>query len=102
MPLEVMSVGAGNFVNALRVVAVTKADSSPVRRLIEGAEKAGRLVDATSGRRTRSVIVTDSNHVILSNLNPQTLGERLSGAAGEHLLRNAVHQEAGSHGGNGA
>ena len=78
MALEILNVGAGNFVAAARVVGVVRADSSPVRRMIEVAEKAGRLVDATGGRRTRSVIVTDSSHVVLSNLSPQTLGERLS------------------------
>lgn len=79
MALEIMNVGAGNFVAVARVVGVVRADSSPVRRMIEAAAKSGRLVDATGGRRTRSVIVTDSNHVMLSNLNPQTLGDRLSG-----------------------
>jgi regulator of extracellular matrix RemA (YlzA/DUF370 family) len=78
MALEILNVGAGNFVAVARVVGVVRADSSPVRRLMETAEKAGRLVDATGGRRTRTVIVTDSNHVVLSNLSPQTLGERLS------------------------
>jgi len=80
MPLEVLNVGFGNLVNVPRVVAVTGAGSAPIRRLIEAAERAGRLVDATNGRRTRAVIVTDSNHVVLSHLNPQTIGERLAGA----------------------
>lgn len=81
MALDILNVGAGNFVAVARVVSVVRADSSPVRRMIEAAEKAGRLVDATGGRRTRSVIVTDSNHVVLSNLNPQTLGDRVAGPA---------------------
>lgn len=83
MPLEVINVGFGNLVNAARVVAVTRAGSAPVRRMIDGAGKAGRLVDATNGRRTRAVIVTDSNHVILSHLSSQTIGERLGGASVE-------------------
>ncbi len=83
MPIEVMNIGFGNLINVARVVAVTRADSAPVRRMIDGAGKSGRLVDATNGRRTRAVIVTDSNHVILSHLNPQTIGERLSGASAE-------------------
>jgi len=81
MALDILNVGAGNFVAVARVVGVVRADSSPVRRMIEAAEKAGRLVDATGGRRTRSVIVTDSNHVVLSNLNPQTLGDRVASPA---------------------
>ena len=76
MPIEVMNVGFGNMVIARRIVAVTRAGSAPVRRMIDGAEKSGRLVDATNGRRTRAVIVTDSDHIILSHLNPQTIGER--------------------------
>ena len=68
------------MVSAARVIAVTRAGSAPVRRLMEGAQKAGLLVDATNGRRTRAVIVTDSNHVVLSHLTPQRIGERLSGA----------------------
>ena len=80
MPIDVMNVGFGNLVNTGRVVAVTGAGSAPVKRTINSAMKEGRIVDATNGRRTRAVIVTDSNHVILSHLNPQTIGERLSGA----------------------
>ncbi len=81
MPIEIMNVGFGNLVDSSRVVAVTRADSAPVRRMMDRAEKSGRLVDATNGRRTRAVIVTDSNHIVLSHLNPQTIAERLSGAA---------------------
>ena len=90
MPIEIINVGFGNLVNATRVLAVTRAGSAPVRRMIDGAEKEHRLVDATNGRRTRAVIVTDSNHVILSHLNPQTIGERLSGASGEGARRIAA------------
>jgi len=95
MPIEITNIGFGNFVNVSRVVTVTRADSAPVRRMIDGAEKAGRLVDATNGRRTRAVMVTDSNHVVLSHLNPQTLGERLSGASPETVLRSASPPETG-------
>ena len=80
MPLEIINVGFGNLVNVSRVIAVTRAGSAPVRRMIRQADKGGRLVDATNGRRTRAVVVTDSNHVILSHLNPQTIGERVCSA----------------------
>ena len=80
MPFEIINVGFGNIVNVARIVAITRAGSAPVKRMIDVAEKESRLVDATSGRRTRAVIVTDSNHVVLSHLNPQTLRERLAGA----------------------
>jgi len=81
VPIEIMSIGFGNIVNVARVVAVTRAGSAPVRRMIDGAQKERRLVDATNGRRTQAVIVTDSNHVILSHLTPQTIGDRLTGAS---------------------
>jgi len=80
MPIDVINVGFGNLINTGRVVAVTGAVSAPVKRIINSAMKEGRIVDATNGRRTRAVIITDSNHVILSHLNPQTIGERLAGA----------------------
>ena len=89
MPVEVITVGFGNFISAQRVVAVTRAGSAPVKRMIDAAVKEGRLVDATNGRRTRAVIVTDSNHVVLSHLNPQTIGERLSGVASDAARRAA-------------
>ena len=90
MPLEIMNVGFGNLVNVTRVIAVTRAGSAPVRRMVGRAERSGRLVDATNGRRTRAVIVTDSNHIILSHLNPQTIGERLSGTSGELVRRSSA------------
>lgn len=83
MPIEIINIGFGNLVNVSRIVTVTRSDSAPVRRMIDRAEKAGRLVDATNGRRTRAVIVTDSNHVVLAHLNSQTIKERLSGVPAE-------------------
>ena len=71
-----INIGFGNFVVAARVVSIVNPLSSPMRRLREDARAAGRLVDATQGRKTRSIIVTDSNHVILSAILPETLGQR--------------------------
>ena len=79
MALEIINIGFGNMVVAQKIVAVVGAGSSPIKRLIEGAERQHRLVDATSGRRTRSVIVTDSNHVILSHVHPATLAQKIEG-----------------------
>ena len=73
---QMLNVGFGNFVVAERVVAVVNPSSSPMRRLREDARTEGRLVDATQGRKTRSIIITDSNHVILSAILPDTLGQR--------------------------
>jgi len=82
MALEVVNIGFGNVVIADRVVAVVRADSAPSRRMIEAAGHSDRLVDATSGRRTRSLIVTDSNHVLLSHMQPGTIRDKLTGKHG--------------------
>ena len=74
---QLLNLGFGNFVVAARVVAVVNPSSSPMRRLREDARQAGRLVDATQGRKTRSIIITDSNHVILSAVLAETLVQRL-------------------------
>lgn len=73
----VLNVGFDNAVMAARVVAVIAADPSPIKRLREAALRQHKLVDATNGRRTRAVLVTDSDHVVLSSLQPSTLIQRL-------------------------
>jgi hypothetical protein len=75
--VNLINVGFGNAVVAERIVAVILPSSSPARRLKDDAKEDGRLVDATQGRRTRSIIVTDSNHVILSAVQVETLTQRL-------------------------
>jgi hypothetical protein len=72
-----LNLGYGNLVLAARVLAVVSPQSAPMKRLREEAASRGKLVDATQGRRTRSIIVTDSDHVILSALNPETIAARL-------------------------
>ena len=75
---RLVNVGHGNVVVAGRIVAIVALDSLPVKRLIEGAKGSLKLVDATNGRRTRAVIVTESDHLILSSLEPATLAQRLA------------------------
>ena len=70
--------GYGNLVVAARVVAIVSPQSAPMRRLREEATGRGKLVDATQGRRTRSILVTDSDHVVLSAVNPETIAARLT------------------------
>jgi regulator of extracellular matrix RemA (YlzA/DUF370 family) len=79
--IALVNIGFGNVVAAARVVAVVHPGSSPARRLKDEASESGRLVDATQGRRTRSIIVTDSNHVILSAVQGETISQRLSAHA---------------------
>ncbi len=74
---RLLNIGYGNLVSAARVVAIVSPQSAPMRRLREEAGARGKLVDATQGRRTRSILVTDSDHVILSALNPETVAGRL-------------------------
>ena len=73
-----LNVGFDNAVSAERIVAVVSAEPSPIKRLREAASRHQKLVDATNGRRTRTVIVTDSDHVILSSLQPETVAQRLT------------------------
>lgn len=73
-----VNIGYGNLVTAVRVIAIISPSSSPMRRLREEAAKRGKLLDATEGRRTRSIVVTDSDHVILSAITPETIATRLA------------------------
>ena len=77
--MKLLSIGYGNVVVADRVVSVVGPSTAPVRRLREEARKRGKLVDATVGRKTRSVLVTDSDHVILSAVQVETIERRLMG-----------------------
>jgi extracellular matrix regulatory protein A len=74
---RMLNIGYGNLVATTRVIAIVSPQSSPMRRLREEAGSRGKLVDATQGRRTRSILVTDSDHVILSAINPETIAARL-------------------------
>ena len=77
-PPRMLNIGYGNLVVAKRVVAIVSPQSAPMRRLREEALGRGKLVDATQGRRTRSILVTDSDHVVLSAVNPETIAARLT------------------------
>jgi len=76
---NLVNIGYGNMVTASKVVAVLSPDSAPMRRLKEEAKEQKRLLDATQGRKTRAIIVTDSDHVILSAVQVETLMQRFSG-----------------------
>jgi regulator of extracellular matrix RemA (YlzA/DUF370 family) len=82
--LKLLNVGYGNLVIASRVVAIVSPGSAPMKRLRDEASSRGKLLDATQGRRTRSILLTDSDHVILSAVNPETIAARfLEEAAGD-------------------
>ncbi len=75
--MMLVNIGFDNTVSAQRIVAVVSADTSPIKRLREEASRLHKLIDATNGRRTRTVIITDSDHVVLSSLQPATIAQRL-------------------------
>jgi regulator of extracellular matrix RemA (YlzA/DUF370 family) len=77
--MKLVNIGFGNVVSSEKVVAVVSSDSAPIKRIITEAREDKRLIDATFGRRTRSVIVMDSDHVILSPVQAETIAERLRG-----------------------
>jgi hypothetical protein len=72
-----ISIGYGNLISASRVIGIVSPQSSPMRRLRDQASKAGKLIDATEGRKTRSILITDSDHIVLSAINPETIAARL-------------------------
>jgi regulator of extracellular matrix RemA (YlzA/DUF370 family) len=73
----IVNIGFGNVVSVSKIVAVVTPGSSPMKRLRDDAKKRGKLIDATEGRRTRSIIITDSDHIILSALQAETITQRL-------------------------
>ena len=81
--MELVNIGFGNLIAAGRLIAVVSPDSAPIKRLIQETRDGGMLIDATYGRRTRAVIVTDSDHVILSAVQPETVAHRLDAAGGQ-------------------
>ena len=76
--MTLINIGFGNMVSANRLVAIVSPESAPIKRIIQDAKEKGTLIDATYGRRTRAVIVTDSDHVILSAVQPETVANRLN------------------------
>ena len=77
--MKLINIGFGNMVSASRLVAVVSPESAPIKRMIQESKDRGNLIDATYGRKTRAVIVTDSDHIILSAIQPETVGNRLNG-----------------------
>ncbi|HIS99025.1 MAG TPA: DUF370 domain-containing protein [Candidatus Faecaligallichristensenella faecipullorum] len=77
MAISLINIGFGNIVSANRLVAIVSPDSAPIKRIIQDARDRGTLIDATCGRRTRAVLIMDSEHVILSAVQPETVAHRL-------------------------
>lgn len=75
--MQLLNIGFGNMVSSSRIIAIVSPDSAPIKRLIQEAKDKGTIIDATYGRRTRAVIIMDSDHVILSAVLPETVAGRL-------------------------
>lgn len=89
MNIKLINIGFGNIVSANRIIVIVSPESAPIKRIIGEARDRGMLVDATYGRRTRAVIITDSGHVILSAVQPETVKHRLQS-------KEAAVEESGS------
>ena len=76
MDIQLINIGFGNIVAANRVIAIVSPESAPIKRIITDAREKGHLIDATYGRKTRAVVITDSNHVVLSAIQPETVANR--------------------------
>ena len=76
MGIRLINIGFGNFVSAQRLISIVSPDAAPVKRIVQDARENKTLVDASCGRRTRAVIISDSDHVILSAVQPETIAHR--------------------------
>lgn len=85
MSIKLINIGFGNIVSANRLIAIVSPESAPIKRMIQEARDRGMLIDATYGRRTRAVIITDSDHIVLSAVQPETVANRLTSKDG-HIL----------------
>lgn len=75
--MQLINIGFGNIVSANRIIAIVSPESAPIKRMVQEAKDKGTAIDATYGRRTRAVVITDSDHLILSALQPETVAARL-------------------------
>ena len=84
--MKLINVGFGNMINAERVIAVVSPESAPVKRMMQTAKDAGKLIDVTQGRKTAAVIFTDSEHVVLSYMRPERLSDRFNGKSEDGVI----------------
>ena len=80
---KLINIGFGNAVNTDKIVAVVSPDAAPVKRMVQSAKESGKAIDATQGRKTKAVIVTSDDYLVLSALQPETIAKRFSEAYGE-------------------
>lgn len=93
MSIKLVNIGFGNIVSANRLIAIVSPESAPIKRIIQEARERGMLIDATYGRRTRAVIITDSDHVILSAVQPETVAHRVNAKDNVASISTASEEE---------
>ena len=76
--MKLINIGFGNMLSSSKIVAIVSPDSAPSKRIVQEAKDKGTVIDASQGRRTRAIIITDSDHVVLSALQPETIANRLN------------------------
>ena len=81
--MKLINIGFGNMVSAARLVAIVSPDSAPIKRMVQDARERGMLVDATYGRKSRAVLITDSDHIVLSAIQPETIAGRVTSGGDE-------------------
>ena len=89
--MKLINIGFGNMVSASRLLAIVSPDSAPIKRMVQDAKESGMLIDATYGRRTRAVLIMDSDHIVLSAIQPETVAGRA--AAPDHDTEEAESHE---------
>lgn len=91
--MKLINIGFGNIVSSSRIIAIVSPESAPIKRIIQEARERGMLIDATYGRRTRAVVVTDSDHIILSAVQPETVAQRLGSKDNIKEMENDTEEE---------
>lgn len=77
--MKLINIGFGNLINSNKIISIVSPESAPIKRIVQDSKQKGMLIDATFGRRCKAVIITDSDHIVLSAISPETIGNRLEG-----------------------
>ena len=88
--MKFINIGFNNLVSAERIIAVSSPDPAPMRRIVQDGKEAGRVIDCSAGKKTKSVIITDSGHIILSAISPEALEERLNESSDGQTDKNNI------------
>ncbi len=89
--MQLINIGYGNMISSSRIIAIVSPDAAPVKRMIQTSRDRGMLIDATCGRKTKAVIITDSDHVVLSAIQPETVANRVK--SGESSEEEGKHEQ---------